>query len=86
MEKYNPSYVFSLLYFHFFVMAFSFQLNSYQVRVLIGGFYPQRISGQAVVTGVVPSPPSVDNFSTRDRFVTRGLQRRVSTKILDLNS
>ena len=84
MEKYNPSYVFSLLYFHFFVMAFSFQLNSYQVRV--GGFYPQRISGQAVVTGVVPSPPSVDNFSTRDRFVTRGLQRRVSTKILDLNS
>ena len=26
---------------------------------LVGGFYPQRPSGQAVVTGVVPSPPLV---------------------------
>ena len=27
--------------------------------LLVGGFYPQRASGQAVVTGVHPSPPPV---------------------------
>ena len=36
----------------FQIITFTFQLNSYHSRS-----YPQRSSGQAVVTGVVPSPP-----------------------------
>ena len=36
---------------------------------LVGGFYPQRSSGQAVVTGVVPSAPRyVSSFSSRIGF------------------
>ena len=36
---------------------FFFDRHFYFPAQLVGGFYPQRSSGQAVVTGVVPSPP-----------------------------
>ena len=41
-----------LFTYFLFIVTFTFKLNSYDRR-----FYPQRSSGQAVVTGVVPSPP-----------------------------
>ena len=48
------------------ITAFSFQLNSYR------RFYPQRSAGQAVITGVVPSPPRYSfSFSGSTHCQTR---------------
>ena len=59
-RKANLVLVFIL--FYFLIITFTFQpSNSYQV----GGFYPRRPSGQAVVTGVYPFPPRYMPFFLR---------------------
>ena len=51
------------LFFFFFIITFTFKLNSWEV-------YPQRSSGQVVVTGVVPPPRYVPSI-----FIAHRVQR-----------
>ena len=51
-----------------FCFCFCFCNHFYFPAQLVGGFYPQRSSGQAVVTGVVPSPRYVPSFLSRTGF------------------
>ena len=68
-----------------FFITFTFQLNSY---IAYRRFYPQRSSGQAVVTGVVPSPPRyVPSFLSRIRFsipTARTTGRNTAVSVLAL--